>query len=72
MDAIQLSNQELGILAVIVIWDMIWRGIALWKAGRSNDKLWFVLLLILNTAGILPIVYIFIINKGKSTKKELA
>lgn len=70
MDAIQLSNQELGILALIAIWDLIWRGIALWRAGRNNDKLWFVLLLILNTAGILPIVYIFIINRGKSTRKE--
>jgi hypothetical protein len=70
MDALQLSNQELGIIAVIAIWDFIWRGIALWKAGRNNDKLWFILLLVLNTAGILPIVYIFIINKGKSTKKE--
>ncbi|MFA5948219.1 MAG: DUF5652 family protein [Candidatus Gracilibacteria bacterium] len=42
----------------LVIWGFIWKGIALWKCGRNNQLGWFVPILILNTAGILPIVYL--------------
>jgi len=55
-------------LIPLMIWEMIWKGIALWKAGRNNQLTWFVFLLILNTAGILPIIYIFFVNKKKNKK----
>lgn len=45
-------------VVAIVLWDLLWKGIALYKAGKLKDKVWFVLILILNTAGILPICYI--------------
>ncbi len=50
---------------VIVLWELVWKAIALWKAARKGDKVWFVLFLILNTLGILPIVYIFYFSKQK-------
>jgi hypothetical protein len=46
-------------LIPLVIWDGVWKGIALWKSGRNNQLAWFVVNFILNTAGILPIIYIF-------------
>lgn len=52
-------------MAVLIIWDLAWRGYALWKAGRNEDSAWFVALLILNTVGILPILYIYIFSKKK-------
>jgi hypothetical protein len=55
----------LGIILILVFWEVFWKGIALWKAARNSQKYWFVALLILNTAGILPILYIFIFQKGK-------
>jgi hypothetical protein len=45
-------------ITLLVIWSAIWKGIGLWKAGRNNQLQWFVALLIFNTAGILPIVYL--------------
>ncbi|MFC1800977.1 DUF5652 family protein [Nanoarchaeota archaeon] len=58
------------ILFVVSIWSLIWKGIALWKCGRHNQLPWFVVLLILNTAGILPIIYLlFFQKKSKTTKK---
>ena len=42
----------------IIVWTAIWKGIALWKAGRHNQPAWFVVMLILNTVGILPIIYL--------------
>ena len=56
---------------ILVIWIMIWKGIALWKAAQNNSKSWFISLLVLNTVGILEIIYIFFFSdkKGKSEEK---
>ena len=60
-----LSTTLLSIILILVFWDLFWKGLALWKAARNNQKYWFIALLILNTAGILPILYIFIFQSGK-------
>lgn len=52
-------------LGILAIWEFIWKGIALWKASKEDQKYWFVAMLILNTVGILPILYIFVFKKGK-------
>ena len=36
-------------------------GLALWKAARRAQRVWYVLLLIINTVGVLPIIYIFFV-----------
>lgn len=45
-------------IIIIALWDLVWKGIALWHAGRGNQLYWFIALLIVNSAGILPIVYL--------------
>ena len=57
------------ILFYLVIWSAIWKGWALWKAGQLKDVAWFAALLIINTAGILEIVYIFVFSQ-RGLKKE--
>ena len=55
---------------VVMAWDSVWRGIALWKSGKNNQLTWFIFLLIVNSAGILPIIYLIIHrNKKKKSKK---
>lgn len=49
---------ETLLLSVFLVWSFIWKGIALWKCGRNNQLMWFIVLLIVNTAGILEIIYI--------------
>ena len=53
------------VIVLIMIWDMVWRGIALWKAARNNDQWWYIALLIVNSIGILGIIYIFLFSKKK-------
>jgi methionyl-tRNA synthetase len=48
---------------VLTIWALVWKGIALWKAAQNASKPWFVALLVLNTLGILEIIYIFYFSK---------
>ena len=42
----------------IIIWSLIWKGVALWSSAKNKQKGWFFFLLILNTAGFLPIIYL--------------
>ena len=60
------------LLGIILIWSLVWKGFALWKAGRLNQPIWFVALLVINTAGILEILYLFVFSEKlkKSTVKE--
>lgn len=61
-----LSFLIAGII-VISLWELVWKGIALWYASRNRQKKWFVALLIINSVGILPIIYL---RWFKPKKKE--
>lgn len=50
------------LVAFLVIWTLIWKGLALWKAARHQSTIWFTVLLVLNTAGLLEIVYYFLVK----------
>lgn len=69
---INLMNdpQFVLIFTLVAIWSLIWKGIALWKASRRGQKVWFVVLLVLNTIGIVEILYIFWLNKCCTGKKN--
>lgn len=45
-------------LIPLLIWDAIWKGIALWHSARNNQPRWFVVLLIVSSVGILPMIYL--------------
>jgi hypothetical protein len=61
-----MNNPAVAVLlAVLVVWGLIWKGIALWKAARNGHTAWYVIMLIVNTVGILEIVYIFFFSKPK-------
>ncbi len=46
-------------LLLIIIWSLLWKGLALWHSAQRNESVWFIVLLIVNTAGILELVYLF-------------
>jgi len=54
------------IILLLAIWDTIWKGVALWKSGRNGQRNWFIALLLLNTLGILPILYIASFQKKRA------
>jgi len=58
-------------LLVIFIWTIIWKGLALWKSAKKNHKIWFVIILIANTVGILEILYIYWLSKIDWNKKPI-
>jgi methionyl-tRNA synthetase len=51
------------IVLILALWTIPWKGYALWLAVKRNQTKWFIVMLILNTIGILEIFYIFKIAK---------
>lgn len=41
-----------------LVWTIVLKGFSLWYAARGEQKWWFVALLVVNTLGILEIVYL--------------
>ena len=48
---------------LVVIWSLVWKGRALWHAARNGNMGWFVTLLVINTLGILEILYLYVFSK---------
>ena len=64
-----LSDPKLQILLLVLgVWTLIWKGIALWQSSQHNQRNWFIALLIVNTFGILEIVYLFYFQRKKVNK----
>jgi methionyl-tRNA synthetase len=53
------------LIGLLVLWSSIWKGFALYRAGSLKSVPWFIVLFILNTAGILEILYLFVFSKKK-------
>jgi hypothetical protein len=51
------------ILVLVVAWSIFWKGIALWRASRNNSLAWFIILLVINTLGLLEIIYIVFFSR---------
>lgn len=63
MTLIELS-WFIPLIIILAIWDMIWKIVAMWYASRDNQKMWYILLAIINSIGVLPILYLLVIRKG--------
>ncbi|MBU0672670.1 MAG: hypothetical protein KJ732_06560 [Candidatus Margulisbacteria bacterium] len=59
----ELSSIQISLLSIVILWSIIWKGFAMWKAARNNQSAWFVALLVINTVGILEIIYISYFQK---------
>ncbi|MEI7777208.1 MAG: DUF5652 family protein [bacterium] len=60
------------VIILVLIWSLVWKGLALWKSAQRQEKWWFIVMLVVNSVGILEIIYIFFLSGSKplSTKEE--
>lgn len=58
-----------GFYLIAILWTLPWKGVSLWKASRNYQKVWFVALLILQTVGILEILYILFFQRDKNPNR---
>lgn len=52
-------------LTLIVVWILAWKAIATWRAARNNQLGWFIALFVINTVGVLEIIYLVFFAKRK-------
>lgn len=57
------------LLGLLMIRDMVRKGIALRKAGTKKQLAWFICIFLFNTLGLLPIVYLAFFQKKEKGKK---
>ena len=63
-EVLGISPEVLTIVFVVLaVWSAIWKGMALWKSAGRKEMWWFVALMIINTLGILEILYLFVFSK---------
>lgn len=53
-----------------VIWSLTWKGLALWQAARRDQKVWYVVLLVVNTLGVLEIIYLLFFSRQNKRLSE--
>lgn len=58
------------LIVLLILWEVIWKAIAMWKSARNNHLVWFICITVFNTAGILSIIYILLDMKNR-LKKEV-
>ncbi len=59
-----IFDQYPWLFAVLAIWDLAWKGLSLWRSSKNNQKYWFIAILVVNSVGLLPIVYLVIDHFG--------
>ena len=52
------------IIVAVSVWSLLWKAVALYKAGTLRHKGWFTALFFINTLGILEILYVAFFSKS--------
>lgn len=63
MAEIQQLLQNPVVLYPLLVWSIIWKGLALWRAARLRQAGWYIALLVINTVGIFEIIYLLATKK---------
>lgn len=66
-----LSPTQTTALVIAAVWELIWKGLALWRSSQKRDLAWFVAILIINSVGILPIIYLLMHREDKTPDEEV-
>jgi len=55
---------------LLILWSLFWKGWALWRAAKNEQKIWYVVILVVNLMGIIEIAYLLFFQKeGKLWEK---
>lgn len=56
---------------ILLIWEIFWKGLALWHAARNGQWIWFIVFLFVHTAGILEILYLVFFRENRENDSML-
>jgi len=61
-----MPEYMIPVLIVAIVWSLTWKALALWTAAKKGNKVWFIILLLVNSLGLLEAFYLFGIEKVKT------
>lgn len=61
----ELSAGIVSLVVLALLWSLVWKALALWKSARRGSKVWFIVFLVVNTVGILEILYLYVFSREK-------
>jgi len=71
MDQVLLTTILFMILIFLIIaWELILKLIGMWDAARRGQSGWFILMGIVNSFGIIPLIYLGFFRKPIKRNKE--
>lgn len=59
-----------GWILPLLLLDLVLKGVALYRSARAGQKIWFVVLLLVNSLGILPLIYLLIHHQKTPAKSK--
>lgn len=68
--ALDINSPLFRALILVSLVTIPFKALALWKAARSDSKGWFVALLLINTLGVLDIIYYFFLSQPDHKTKN--
>ena len=51
-----------------IFWSLIWKGISLWRSAKKNQLNWFIAILLFNTGGLLPLLYLLFFQSNSKVE----
>jgi len=60
-----IANFPTALVIIFIVWSLFWKGFSMWRAARNNQSWWYVALLIINTVGLLEIIYLAFFQKKR-------
>lgn len=52
----------------LLVWSVLWKGIALWTAAKRSDKVWFIVFMVIQSGGLLELFYLLFVSNSLPTK----
>ncbi len=65
-----LQNPTIQALLLVTLLTLPIKAVALWRASHYEQKGWFGVLLVFNTAGMLDLAYLFYFTKPQNKTKH--
>ncbi len=58
MDINNLNPMIFNVILLLALWSVVWKAMVLWVSARRGQTGWFIFFLLVNTAGIVDIIYL--------------
>lgn len=65
-----ITTTQMTFFLILALWELVWTSFALWRAARRNQPYWFIALLVVNSVGILPIIYLILTRTRADTASQ--